>query len=79
MTAVSAPGATPVGHRAITVAALMATYMQAVNILLPNAALLYIQGTLSVADDEIGWFFTSYIAASVTIMPMTRWLAGRYG
>jgi len=28
------------GHRAIIVAALMATYMQAVNISLPNAALL---------------------------------------
>ena len=67
------------GHRAIIVAALMATYMQAVNISLPNAALLYIQGTLSMADDEVGWIFTSYIAASVVTMPMTRWLAGRYG
>ena len=67
------------GHRAIIVAALMATYMQAVTISLPNAALLHIQGTLSMADDEVGWVFTSYIAASVITMPMTRWLAGRYG
>ena len=67
------------GHRAIMVAALMATYMQAVNISLPNAALLHIQGALSMADDEVGWIFTSYIAASVITMPMTRWLAGRYG
>ena len=57
----------------------MATYMQAVNISLPNAALPHIQGTLSMADDEVGWIFTSYIAASVITMPMTRWLAGRYG
>lgn len=67
------------GHRAITVAALMATYMQAVNITLPNAAVLHIQGALSMANDELGWVFTSYIAASVITMPMTRWLAGRYG
>ena len=67
------------GHRAIIVAALMATFMQAVTISLPNAALLYIQGTLSMADDEVGWIFTSYITASVITMPMTRWLAGRYG
>jgi MFS transporter, DHA2 family, multidrug resistance protein len=67
------------GHRAVTVAALMATYMQAVNITLPNAAVLDIQGALSMANDELGWVFTSYIAASVIIMPMTRWLAGRYG
>jgi MFS transporter, DHA2 family, multidrug resistance protein len=67
------------GHRAITVAALMETYMQAVNISLPNAALLDMQGTLSRANDEVGWVFSSYIAASVVVMPMTRWLAGRYG
>ena len=67
------------GHRAIMIAALLTAYMQAVNISLPNAALLYIQGALSMADDEVGWIFTSYIAASVITVPMARWLAGRYG
>jgi DHA2 family multidrug resistance protein len=67
------------GDRAMIVAMLMATFMQAVTISLPNAALLYIQGSLSMADDEVGWIFTSYITASATTMPMTRWLAGRYG
>ncbi len=66
-------------HRVIIVAALMATYLQAVTISLPNAALLYIQGTLSMADDEVGWIFTSYLTASVITMTMARWLAGRYG
>jgi MFS transporter, DHA2 family, multidrug resistance protein len=67
------------GHRAITVAALMATYMEAVNISLPNAALPHIQGTLSMANDEVGWVFTAYIAAGAAVMPMARWLAGRFG
>jgi DHA2 family multidrug resistance protein len=79
MTASSASRATPKGHRAITAAALMATYMQAVNITLPNAAVADIQGSLSMAEDELGWVFTSYIAASVIIMPITGWLASRYG
>ena len=57
----------------------MASFMQSVALSLPNAALLYLQGTLSMSDDEVGWVFTSYIAASVITMPMTRWLAGRYG
>ena len=78
MTAEISPAASA-GHRAITVAALMATYMQAVNISLPNAAVVHMQGTLSMADDQAGWLFTAYIGASVIIMPMTRWLAGRYG
>jgi DHA2 family multidrug resistance protein len=67
------------GRRAITVAALMATYMEAVNVSLPNAALPHIQGTLSMANDEVGWVFTAYMAAGAAVMPMTRWLAGRYG
>jgi MFS transporter, DHA2 family, multidrug resistance protein len=67
------------GRRAVILAALMATYMQAVNISLPNAALLHIEGSLSMADDEVGWIFTSYITASVITMTMARWLAGRYG
>ncbi len=79
MSAVRTSGGPSGGHRAITVAALAATYMQAVTISLPNAALLHIQGTLSMADDEVGWVFTSYIAASAITMPTAGWLAGRYG
>ncbi len=67
------------GHRAISLAALMATYMQAVNISLPNAALPHIQGPCSMANDEVGWVFSSYIAASAVAMSVTSWLAGRYG
>jgi MFS transporter, DHA2 family, multidrug resistance protein len=78
MSGALAPG-TAAGHRAITVVALMATYMEAVNISLPNAALPHIQGALSMADDEAGWVFTAYLAAGAAVMPMARWLAGRYG
>jgi DHA2 family multidrug resistance protein len=75
LTSSTAPGT----HRALIVAALMATYMEAVNISLPNAALPRIQGTLSMADDEVGWVFTAYIASGAVVMPMARWLAGRFG
>lgn len=71
--------ANPVAQRALTAAALLATYMEAVNISLPNAALPHMQGTLSMANDEVGWVFTAYIAAGAVVMPMARWLAGRYG
>jgi len=67
------------GRRTIAVAALLATYMEAVNISLPNAALPHIQGTLSMANDEVGWVFTAYIAAGAVVMPMARWLAGHFG
>ena len=67
------------GRRVITVAALMATFMQGANVSIPNAALSHMQGALSMADDEIGWLFTSYLVASVLAIPLTPWLAGRFG
>jgi DHA2 family multidrug resistance protein len=67
------------GSRVITAAALMATYMEAVNISLPNAALPHMQGTLSMANDEVGWVFTAYIVAGAAVMPLARWFAGRFG
>jgi DHA2 family multidrug resistance protein len=79
MNAAAAPAAPVEGRRLIAFAALLATYMQGVNISLPNAALLHIQGALSMSDDEVGWIFSSYIAGSAVVMPLTRWLAGRFG
>lgn len=79
MTAASIVAAPAGGRRAVTVAALLAAYMQSVNISLPNAAALQMQGTLSMTDDELGWIFTSYIAAGMVVMPMTRALAARLG
>ncbi|MEA1652226.1 MFS transporter [Nitrospirillum sp. BR 11164] len=66
-------------RRVLTLAAFVATYMQGVNISIPNAALPHMQGTLSMADDEIGWIFASYVTAGMVVLPMTRWLAGRLG
>lgn len=73
--AVHSPGE----HRMLILAGLLATYMQAVNISIPNAALLRLQGGLSMTDDQVGWVFTSYIAASAVVMPLTHWLAARFG
>jgi DHA2 family multidrug resistance protein len=66
-------------NRAIIVAALATNWLQAVTISIPNAAVFHIGGALSMQDDQVGWLFSSYIAASAITMPMTRWMAGRYG
>jgi len=63
----------------LRIVALLATYMQAVNVSLPNAALRFIQGALSMSDDQAGWIFTSYLAASAITMPLAGWLAMRFG
>jgi DHA2 family multidrug resistance protein len=75
LSATSAAG----GHRIIAMAALLATYMESVNISLPNAALPHMQGSLSMANDEVGWVFTAYLAAGATVMPLSRRLADWFG
>ena len=60
-------------------AALLATYMQSANLPLPNAVLRLIQGSLSMTDDQAGWIFTAYLAASAITLPIAQWLAGRFG
>jgi DHA2 family multidrug resistance protein len=67
------------GARALRFAALLATYMQSANLPVPNAVLRLIQGSLSMTDDQAGWIFTSYLAASAITLPVAQWLAGRYG
>jgi DHA2 family multidrug resistance protein len=79
MTATTAEPARPDRHRALIAALLLASWMQAATTSLPNAILLHLQGTLSMSDDEVGWVFSVYIAASAVTMPMTRWFVGRYG
>jgi DHA2 family multidrug resistance protein len=69
----------PQGAGALRFAALLATYMQSANLPLPNAVLRLIQGSLSMTDDQAGWIFTSYLAASAITLPIAQWLAGRYG
>ncbi|ROM61934.1 MFS transporter [Pseudomonas brassicacearum] len=65
--------------RALRFVALLATYMQSANLPLPNAALRLIQGSLSMTDDQAGWIFTAYLAASAVTTPIAQWLAGRFG
>ncbi|MGJ7516742.1 DHA2 family efflux MFS transporter permease subunit [Pseudomonas baetica] len=60
-------------------AALLATYMQSANLPLPNAVLRLIQGSLSMTDDQAGWIFTAYLAASAITLPIAQWLAARFG
>ncbi|MCU0121747.1 DHA2 family efflux MFS transporter permease subunit [Pseudomonas sp. B2M1-30] len=71
--------ATAADARSLRLVALLATYMQSANLPLPNAALRLIQGSLSMTDDQAGWIFTAYLAASAITTPVAQWLAGRFG
>lgn len=75
----NAPAYAATDARALRCVALLATYMQSANLPLPNAALRLIQGSLSMTDDQAGWIFTAYLAASAITTPLAQWLASRFG
>ncbi|HVC52891.1 MAG TPA: DHA2 family efflux MFS transporter permease subunit [Stellaceae bacterium] len=63
----------------ITASIMLANIMQGVDNTIANVALPHIQGSLSASQDQIAWVLTSYIVAAAIMMPLTGWLAGRFG
>ncbi len=71
---------TRVAHRGlITVCAMVATLMQALDSTIANVALPYMQGSLSASYDEITWVLTSYITAAAIMTAPVGWLSSRFG
>ena len=63
----------------VTVCAMTATIMQALDTTIANVALPYMQGSLSASLDQINWVLTSYIVAAAIMTAPMGWLADRYG
>src|SRR5260370_7948872 len=64
---------------AITFSIMLANIMQGLDTTIANVALPHIRGSLSASLDQISWVLTSYIVAAAIMMPLTGWLAGRFG
>jgi DHA2 family multidrug resistance protein len=63
----------------VTVFAMTATIMQALDTTIANVALPYMQGSLSASLDQINWVLTSYIVAAAIMTAPVGWLADRFG
>jgi MFS transporter, DHA2 family, multidrug resistance protein len=63
----------------VTVCAMTATIMQALDTTIANVALPYMQGTLSASQDQINWVLTSYIVAAAIMTAPVGWIANRFG
>ena len=63
----------------LTVCAMTATIMQALDTTVANVALPYMQGSLSASLDQINWVLTSYIVASAIMTAPIGWMSDRYG
>src|ERR1700756_877563 len=79
-TAIPSPSAVPGFRRnMVTICAMTATIMQALDTTIANVALPYMQGTLSASQDQINWVLTSYIVAAAIMTAPVGWIANRFG
>ena len=76
----AAPVAVPGLRRTmVTICAMTATIMQALDTTIANVALPYMQGSLSTSQDQINWVLTSYIVAAAIMTAPVGWIANRFG
>src|SRR5450631_2430713 len=79
-TMAAAPVAVPgLRRNMVTICAMTATIMQALDTTIANVALPYMQGTLSASQDQINWVLTSYIVAAAIMTAPVGWVANRFG
>jgi MFS transporter, DHA2 family, multidrug resistance protein len=79
-TTVPSPSMVPgLRRNMVTICAMTATIMQALDTTIANVALPYMQGTLSASQDQINWVLTSYIVAAAIMTAPVGWIANRFG
>jgi DHA2 family multidrug resistance protein len=79
-TAAAAPLVAPgLRRNMVTICAMTATIMQALDTTIANVALPYMQGSLAASQDQINWVLTSYIVAAAIMTAPVGWIANRFG
>lgn len=74
-----APGERQVNPWIITIAVMLATFMEVLDTTVVNVSLPHIAGSLSATIEESTWVLTSYLVANAIILPLTGWLAAQFG
>jgi len=69
----------PVNPWIVAVAVMFATFMEVLDTTAVHVSLPHIGSTMSATTDEATWVLTSYLVANAIILPMTGWLASRFG
>ena len=64
---------------AIALTVTLATFMEVMDTSIANVALPHIAGGLSAGEDEATWILTSYLVSNAVVLPISAWLAERFG
>ena len=63
----------------VSLAVIAATLLEVIDTTIVNVALPNIQGNFGVPVDQGAWIVTGYIIANVVVIPISPWLAARFG
>jgi DHA2 family multidrug resistance protein len=73
-------GWTPSHNRwAVAITVTLATFMEVLDTSIANVALPHIAGSLAASQDESTWVLTSYLVSNAVVLPISAWLANRFG
>lgn len=63
----------------ITLAVMLATFIEVLDSTIANVALNHIAGSLSVSSDESTWVLTTYLISNAIVIPSTAWFGQKFG
>ena len=63
----------------IAFSVMLGTILEVLDYSIVNVSLPHMQGSFSASVDEIAWVVTSYLVAAGIMIPMTGWIAERFG
>src|SRR5216684_7388106 len=63
----------------IAFSVMLGTVLEVLDRSIVNVSLPHMQGSFSASVDEIAWVVTSYLVAAGIMIPMTGWIAARFG
>src|SRR5580698_8679850 len=63
----------------IAVVVALAAFMEVLDTSIANVALPHMAGNLGASNDESTWGLTSYLVSNAIVLPISGWIAGRFG
>src|SRR5579871_4851263 len=63
----------------ITLAVMLATFMEVMDTSIASVAVPYIAGSVSATYEEATWVLTSYLVANAVFLPASTWFALKFG
>jgi DHA2 family multidrug resistance protein len=66
-------------HWLVALTVTLATFMEVLDTSIANVALPHIAGNLGASQNESTWILTSYLVSNAVVLPISAWLATRFG